>query len=106
MKISAQDERRNQPRFPQHLKVHITELPLLGAQTGKRGATVTGHTYNISQGGLCVITRRALVNSSVVRCEIPLGSDPVLISTLTQVRWSRPENVRTDRFLSGLEFLI
>lgn len=67
---------------------------------------MTGHVHNISLGGLCAITTRALTTASLVRCEVAVGEGPVRISTLTQVRWTQPEKLREDRFMSGMSFLI
>jgi hypothetical protein len=60
----------------------------------------------MSQGGLCVITPRALPKSSVLRCEIAIGEAPIKISTLMQVRWTEKQKLRRDKFLSGLSFLL
>lgn len=105
MKTERKSDRRSQPRFPQHLRVSLTELPLLGTRKSK-GEAVTGHIHNMSQGGLCVITPRPLLDSTLLRCEISIGEAPVRISTLTQVRWTQPQKLRHDRFVSGLSFLI
>jgi hypothetical protein len=67
---------------------------------------VTGRIHNMSQGGLCVITPRALPNLTVLRCEIAIAEAPIKISTLMQVRWTQPQKLRRDRYLSGLSFLL
>jgi hypothetical protein len=107
VKTGVKVDRRSQTRFPQNLRISITELPLLGAEgRRKRGGTVTGHIHNISRGGMCVITTGPLSDASIVRCEIAIGEDSVRVSTLTQVRWTQPEKLHSDRFISGLAFLI
>jgi hypothetical protein len=60
----------------------------------------------MSQGGLCVITPRALEQSSVLRCEIAIGEAPIKISTLMQVRWTEKQKLHPEKFLSGLSFLL
>jgi len=60
----------------------------------------------MSQGGLCVITPRALEKSSVLRCEIAIGEAPIKISTLMQVRWTEKQKLHPQKFLSGLAFLL
>jgi hypothetical protein len=71
----------------------------------KTGA-ISGSIHNMSQGGLCVITPRALEKSSVLRCEIAIGEAPIRISTLMQVRWTERQKLRPEKFLSGLSFLL
>jgi len=60
----------------------------------------------MSQGGLCVITPRALPKSSVLLCEIAIGEAPIKIGTLMQVRWTERQKLRPEKFLSGLSFLL
>jgi hypothetical protein len=104
--MDAKDDRRGNPRFPQHFKVRIFELPLVGASKGRKPSMITGHIHNISRGGLCVITARSLTNCALVRCEVALGEEPVHIGTLAQVRWTQPGKLPSDRYISGLSFLI
>lgn len=98
-------ERRGQPRYPQNLKISITELPQLGPKKG-RDMVVSGHIHNMSQGGLCVITSRALPAASVLRCDISILEAPIKITTLMQVRWTEQQKLRRSRFISGLSFLL
>ncbi len=98
-------DRRSQARFPQHLKVSLTQLPDL--EPGKRRAdTLSGYIHDMSQGGLCVITPRALPPSTVLRCEIAIAEAPIRIGTLVQVRWTERQKLRRSRFISGLSFLL
>jgi len=105
VKTESQGDRRRQARFPQNLKVSITPLPDLGGKR-TRAATISGSIHNMSQGGLCVITPRALEKSSVLRCEIAIGEAPIKISTLMQVRWTEKQKLHPQKFLSGLAFLL
>ena len=60
----------------------------------------------MSQGGLCVITPRALQKASLLRCEIAIGEAPIKITTLMQVRWTERQKLHPEKFLSGLSFLL
>lgn len=60
----------------------------------------------MSQGGLCVITPRALPAATILRCEIAIAEAPIRISTLMQVRWTEQQKLRQNRFVSGLSFLL
>jgi len=104
VKTGPKGDRRRQARFPQNLKVFITPLPEIGAK--RRSSTISGCIHNISQGGLCVITPRALEKSSLLRCEIAIGEAPVKISTLVQVRWTEKQKLHPEKFLSGLSCLL
>jgi hypothetical protein len=105
VKTALKGDRRRQARFPQNLKVSITPLPDLGAKKAK-GSAISGSIHNMSQGGLCVITPRALEKLSVLRCEIAIGEAPIKISTLMQVRWTERQKLHPEKFLSGLSFLL
>lgn len=98
-------DRRSQSRFPQHLKISLTLLPDLQAGSSK-AETLSGYIHNMSQGGLCVITPRALPPSTLLRCEIAIAEAPIRIGTLVQVRWTERQKLRRSRFLSGLSFLL
>lgn len=104
MKTGPKGDRRRQARFPQNLKISITPLPDIGAR--RRSSTIPGSIHNMSQGGLCVITPRALEKSSLLRCEIAIGEAPIKISTLAQVRWTEKQKLHPEKFLSGLSFLL
>jgi PilZ domain len=105
VKTAPKADRRKQARFPQNLRVSITPLPDVGTKKTK-GSTISGSIHNMSQGGLCVITPRALQKSSLLRCEIAIGEAPIKISTLMQVRWTERQKLRPEKFLSGLSFLL
>jgi len=104
VKTGPKGDRRKGPRFPQNLKVSITPLPDIGSK--KKGTAISGFIHNMSQGGLCVITPRALEKSTLLRCEIAISEAPIKISTLMQVRWTEKQKIHPEKFLSGLSFLI
>jgi hypothetical protein len=83
----------------------ITQLPQLDVKKSRR-TTITGRIQNMSQGGLCVITPRALSEASILRCEIAIGEAPIKIGTLVQVRWTEKQKLHPDEFISGLSFLL
>jgi hypothetical protein len=104
VKTGSKGDRRKQARFPQNLRVSITQLPE-GVKKAK-GSTISGSIHNMSQGGLCVITPRALQKAALLRCEIAIGEAPIKISTLMQVRWTERQKLHPEKFLSGLSFLL
>lgn len=81
------------------------QLPQLGGRRGRRQAVI-GRIQNMSQGGLCVITPRALPESAIVRCEIAIAEAPIKIGTLGQIRWTEKQKLHPDEYLSGLSFLL
>ena len=63
-----------------------------------------GKTRDISQGGLCLETRRALPQGTILRLEFDLpGNPPEHISAVGKVMWQRM-NV-DGSFLTGVKFL-
>lgn len=70
-----------------------------------RRAVLRGKVQNISAGGLCLLSKQAVEQYQVLRCQIPLRELPVAIPTLLQVRWiHRPTGSHTYRL--GLRFLL
>ncbi len=84
----------------------VQPLPELGSSKKLRVVPLRGRIYNISEGGICLITSRPIERFSVLRCEITVGEVPLRVATLMQVRWTRKQDIEPERFLSGLEFLL
>ena len=64
-----------------------------------------GEISDLSGGGLCVFTPRAVSLLSPIRCEVRLADLPVSIPTLVQVRWVE-RNLSGEGEKVGLQFLI
>jgi hypothetical protein len=98
-------ERRHHPRFRRGLALRWRPLPSLGVPRGEAKAAVRGRIENISQGGLCLLSKRSIPESSLVRCEIAVPGTRAAIPTLTQVRWT--ERASTNHgYKIGLQFLL
>jgi hypothetical protein len=52
------------------------------------------------------MSSQPFVRSSLLRCEIQVADVPVGVPTLMQVCWSRKQNLKTESYLSGLQFLL
>ena len=59
-------------------------------------------TINISKGGLCLKLGLRLDEGSVVRLEMPMGSDSKTINTFCEVEWCVPAS---GEFKTGLSFI-
>ena len=84
----------------------IQALPELGPNRGPEAVALHGRIHNISEGGVCLVTSRPIETSSVLRCEITIGDLPLRIATLMQVRWTQKQDLETEAYLSGLDFLL
>ena len=103
MKIDSKNDPHRHPRFPQNLRVQITQLPHLGSAQGK---AVMGRIQDISSGGMSVITPRALPESALLRCDISIGEASIHIPTLVQVDRTEKQDILPNKFLSELSFLL
>jgi hypothetical protein len=106
VRLATQSDRRRVPRFPEGLDITIQALPELGPYRGSEDVTLHGRIHNISEGGVCLVTSRPIAASSLLRCEITIGDLPLRIATLMQVRWTQKQDLETEAYLSGLDFLI
>lgn len=98
-------DRRQFPRFPQLLDLHVREVQPLEPGIEIRKAVV-GRVQNMSKGGLCLISSQPVAQSCLVRCEVGVSEIPVGIPTLMQVRWTRKRNLQAETYLTGLQFLL
>jgi len=105
VKLSSEKDRRRFKRFPQSVEVILRPLPQLGHSETK-AKPIPGRLQNMSQGGICLLTSRAIKKSAVVRCEIALNDAPIKLPTLMHVCWTKKQVLQEESYLSGLEFLI
>jgi hypothetical protein len=98
-------ERRHHPRFRRSLALRWRPLPSLGVPPEEAKTAVLGRIENISQGGLCLLSKRSIPQSSLVRCEIAVPGTRVAVPTLTQVRWTRRASPNHG-YKIGLQFLL
>lgn len=96
-------ERRHHPRHPFRAEFKGQELSSLGSADSP--LVFQGSIQNISCGGINVLTKRRLKETSLVRAEILLPQTPVSVPLLMQTRWIR-RLARPSRYEAGLQFLI
>src|SRR5687768_15780917 len=98
-------EKRQYYRFEVDAEISIHAFPEFDSAHGGEQA-MQGRIVDISEGGLCLLTRIPLKVSSPVRCNSPLSSKvPIAVPSLLQVRWAYkgPESLE---YRSGLQFLL
>jgi hypothetical protein len=101
-------ERRQHERFPQVLEVHARGLRSFqtpGAQP-KELKEFDCRLYNLSNGGVCILSSKPLQASTFVCCNFPVFESPVSIPTLMQVRWSVKQGQKSPSYMSGLQFVV
>ncbi len=79
-------------------------MPAIGG-AGSSKRLIRGRLHDMSKGGFCVLTDKALKVLKVVRCEIGLAKVPAAIPTVSQVRWIQ-KNARGPRYRIGMQFLV
>jgi len=98
------EEKRNSPRFPWAAEIVGLVLSPWAAPEQPQ-LLLRAMTVNISRGGICILTDQPPSPDAVVRCEIALSDNRMLIPTLLKVRWSY--KVEWDgQYRFGLQFLI
>lgn len=104
MKRGELHVRRQRGRFPCSLELRGSKLALLGAGPEEPKRSIRGRTQNISQGGVCLLNKRSIPASSLVRCEIEVPGKGVAIPTLMRVAWT--QRTLTGMYKIGLQFLL
>lgn len=102
MKTDAEDEQRNSVRYEVSLPLVAQEVSSVGVSNPR--SRLSGHTQNLSNGGLCAMLNGPCRDAGLMRCEIFVPSDnPIAIPTLMRIRWVRNED---HGCRAGLEFLL
>ena len=86
------------------MEMEIRVVPALGSRN-RRSPVLRGHTQNVSDTGVCLLTDRLLQDGAFLRCGISLPYTHVVIPSLMQVRWARESGETQGRYMSGLQFL-
>jgi len=79
-------------------------LPLKSEEKPK--PAVLGRIQNMSKGGICFLSQQPVSRASLLRCEIGMEDAPTSVPTLLLVRWTKKQNLETNSYLSGLQFLL
>jgi PilZ domain len=79
-----------------------------------------GSTRNVSEGGLCFVTERALEESQIIKIKIPVLEGAAAIPTLAKVQWVKKQTSvdmqapvrqaiterRGNQYVIGLRFIL
>lgn len=98
---SRVQNRREGHRAEAHFEVVLRELAKMA---GRPNSEVNAQIVNAGCGGLCIVSDRMLIPSSVVRCELPLANGSVRVPTLLQVRWTK--QTEAGEYRTGLMYLV
>jgi hypothetical protein len=104
MIVERQSPSRSYPRFECSLELRGSQLRQLGVPYDEL-SDVQGRIENISKNSLCLLSKRSISPSSLVRCEIGVCGTDTRVPTLMQVRWAR-RNAGNDGYQIGLQFLL
>jgi c-di-GMP-binding flagellar brake protein YcgR len=98
------EEKRNSPRLPWAVEIVGLILSPLTAPEQTQ-LPLRGMAVNISSGGIGMLSDQPLSPDAVVRCEIALSDNRMLIPTLLKVRWYNKVEGE-GQYRLGLHFLI
>ena len=82
----ASEGRRQHARYPLSQTVTFEVSAPLTVQESPQEET-EGNTQNVSEGGLCLSTERALEESQIVKIKLPIPNVVATTPTLAEVRW-------------------
>lgn len=94
----ADSERRRHLRYPL-----ATGKRLSRVQVSSTEEVLEGRTIDVSDGGIKITLDGQVTVGEVLKCELALLDLPVLLPTLTQVRWC---SQLPHKYLCGLRFVI
>ena len=78
--------RRSHRRYPLSQMVSFeVSAPLTFQESHHEEAA--GSTQNVSEGGLCLITKQALEEAQIIKIKLPIPNVDATTPTLAEVRW-------------------
>ena len=105
-------ERRQTQRFPLSQKVtyevsaqqtsHPTARQTSASKTASR---MNAQVLNVSDGGICLLTRGALKTDQIIKVDLPLPVAKATAPTIAEVRWVS-KGPDKDGHQAGLRFLL
>ncbi len=112
-----EEGRRHHKRYPLSQTVTFeVSAPLTFRESLHEEAA--GSTQNVSEGGLCLMTKQALEEAQIVKIKLPIPNVVATTPTLVEVRWVKkdsdtgqstfrqpPEGQDSNHYLVGLRFL-
>jgi len=104
MKLQRGQPKRLHARFPFAIQLNASQLSPPG-EPSVHGGVLQGKVENISAGGVCIRTKKALKTSGLVRCELQLPGIPVRVPILGQVRWIEKRS-GVNPYRVGLQYII
>ena len=104
MKLGRGRPKRLHARFSFAAQLEVRKLSAADKPRLSLGV-LRGKTENISTGGVCVRTKRALKTSGLVRCGLRLPGIPVHVPFLAQVRWIEKRS-GANSYRVGLQFIV
>jgi len=102
------DERRQSRRsfLSERATCEVSSHLLLHRAPGNKSTTlINSQIKNISEGGICLITRERLENAQIVKISLPLPHVKMRTPTLAEVRWVKKESDKRS-YRAGLRFLL
>jgi c-di-GMP-binding flagellar brake protein YcgR len=98
-------ERREAERFALSRKITYevsTDPTLHSSGTAARDGALI---LNVSEGGVCLSTRKALKPEQIIKIDLPLAAVKTTVPTLAEVRWVS-KNLGKGGHQAGLRFLL
>lgn len=75
----------------------------LAAEGPAADSTWTAAAVDVSEGGLCLITKDAVKDKQILKINVPVPGLSLQIPTLVMVMWQRPHN---GAYKVGMMFII
>lgn len=98
-------ERRQLPRVALRRAVTYETGVLPDGQLMLAGKRLSGSLINISNGGICIMTRHRLDKDMVLKVNLPVSEISPAAPTLAQVMWVMSDPKRRE-YRTGFRFII
>ncbi len=96
-------ERRQYTRLDFTDDVTFESSSSFGVVATESGFTGLGKAADVSETGLCLVTRDAIKEDQIIKVNLPLPGVPVQAPTLAMVRWVVPDE---GGYKAGLMFVL
>ncbi len=103
VKFINMKERRQRSRLDFSEDVTFEASTTFAADTSAINFTGHGRAADVSDSGLCLVTRDAVKEDQILKVNLPLIGVPVQAPTLAMVKWVVPDE---DGYKAGLMFVL
>ena len=103
--VKVKIERRKAQRFSLSRRVTYEVSAQPSSQVSQAASGIDAQVLNVSDGGICLLTKEVLKIAQIIKIELPLPMVRTTTPGIAEVRWVSFDPVKGDQ-QAGLRFLL